>query len=645
MSDIRIGLVAPYKELVSKAERIAKGKKISLRAVYATLEDAVKTAKVMELDGIDVIVAREGTDNIIREHLNIPVVPIKISSLDIINAILKAGAIKKELVLANFKAMHKNIDVVERVLGCRIREFTFSTRNENFSKIKNLDKKKHVIVGGGLSCAVADKLGFRSILIESDDEWVGYALDNAYNVAWSKFDEKQKLIQLSTIVNQIEESIVAVNANKEIMAFNATAENIFQISRDEVIGTYNAFILENTKLIKVLADNRECEFIGNINGKDVIVHSVPVKIDEKNFGGVSAIHEADKVQKMEESIRYSVHSSGLTAKNYTFNDIIGTSDLIKETIDTAKKFSKTDFTVLIVGESGTGKELLAHSIVNESSRRNGPFIAIKCAAIPSNLLEAELFGYEEGSFTGAKKGGKLGYFEIVHNGTIFLDEIGELTFDLQGRLLRVIGQKEVIKVGGNRVIPVDVRVIAATNKDLRKKVAEGNFREDLYHRLNVLHLYIPPLRTRIEDLFPIARNILDQLNVTDYYKKIIILALRGITDYPWSGNVRELSNILTQITVLMDEEKTPSFDSVNAVLQKVVFGESDDKIRGEEPSERNRVHKTKKYKNEGIEAEILKGLLEEKNARLNQVAETMGISRSTLWRKMKKYGLSQGGTE
>ena len=541
--------------------------------------------------------------------------------------------------MANFKGMHKNIDVVAKVLGRRIREFNFSTRTENFSKIKKLDKKKHVVIGGGLSCSVAEELGFKYILIESNDEWVGYALDNAYRMAWSKLDEKQKLIQLSTIVNQIEESIVAVDADKKITVFNATAEDIFQLSRDEVIGTHNDFVLGNTKLIKVLTDNKECEFIGNINGRDVIVHSVPVKIDEKNFGGVSAMHKADEVQKMEESIRYSVHSSGLTAKNYTFHDIIGTSDSIKETIDTAKKFSKTDFTVLIVGESGTGKELLAHSIVNESSRKNGPFIAINCAAIPSSLLEAELFGYEEGSFTGAKKGGKPGYFEIVHNGTIFLDEIGELTVDLQGRLLRVIGQKEVIKVGGNRVIPVNVRVIAATNKDLREKVAEGKFREDLYHRLNVLHLYIPPLRSRIEDLFPIARGILDQLNVSEYYKKIIIPALREVTDHPWNGNVRELSNVLTQLIVLMGEEKFPSFDSISAVLKKIVFGELNDKAEKTEHTGTMRHHNIKEHRNKRIEAEILKGLLEDRNVKLGDIAKTMGISRSTLWRKMKKHGL------
>ncbi len=645
MADVRIGLVAPYKQLVSKSQKIAKRKKISLRAVYAALEDAVKTAKAMELDGIDVIVAREGTDVILKEHLNIPIVPIKICSFDIISAILKAGQIKKELVLANFNAMHKNIKTIEKVLGRTIREFNFSSRSENHSKIKKLDRRKQAVIGGGLSCSVAEEMGFRCILIESADAWVEYALDNAYRVAWSKFDEKQKLIQLSTIVNQIEESIVAVDTNKKIAALNATAENLFQISSDEAIGTYNDFILEKTRLIKVLDDNRECEFISNINGKDVIVHSVPVKVDKKNFGGVSSIHEADKVQKMEESIRYSVHSSGLTAKSYTFRDIIGVSDSIREAIQKARKFSKTDFTVLISGESGSGKEIFAHSIVNESARRKGPFIAINCAAIPSSLLEAELFGYEEGSFTGAKKGGKPGYFEIVHNGTIFLDEIGELTFDLQGRLLRVIEQKEVIKVGGSRVIPVDVRVIAATNRDLKEKVTEGKFREDLYHRLNVLHLFIPPLRNRAEDLFPLARHILDQLNVTDYNKKIITLALREITDYPWSGNIRELSNVLTQLTVLVGEDGPLSLDTVNAVLRNIIFDERAETIREKEPLEKNGTRKSTKYKNDKIEREILKGLLEEKGVRLSQVAKTMGISRSTLWRKMKRHGLSQGDND
>lgn len=640
MGDIRIGLVAPYKKLVSEAKKISKKKGVCLWAIYAAIEEAIATARKMEAEGIDVIVAREGTDSIIKEHINIPVVPIKIGSMEVLKAILKAGEVKETLVLGNFRGIHKDIATLEKVLGREILEFKFETRTELNNKINKLNSERHAIVGGGLTCDIAGEHGFRTILVESSEEWIEYALDNAYKVAWSKLDEKQKRIQLLTIVNETEEGIIAIDIHKKITVFNTVSEQIFKIPGHDVLGKYNDFVLKKTGLLKAITNNNEYESIESINDKNVIIHSVPIKLDGINFGGVCSIHEADKVQKMEEDIRFSLHARGLTAKNFTFDDILGNHDSIVETIEKAKKFSATDFTILITGESGTGKELFAHSIVNESKRKKGPFIAINCAAIPPNLLEAELFGYEEGSFTGAKKGGKPGYFEIVHNGTIFLDEIGKLNFDVQGRLLRVIEQKEVIKVGGNQVIPVNVRVIAATNENLGEKVAEGSFREDLYYRLNVLHLYVPPLRDRIEDLYPITLHILDTFHVSEYNKKIITLALREFSNYPWKGNVRELSNVLTQLVVLMGEGNTLSFGVVKAMLREIIYGVKQDKFETKETEGKTRTWKRVKPADEETEAEILTSLLKEKNMNMGQLAKSIGVSRSTLWRKLKKYNLA-----
>ncbi|MBN2438823.1 MAG: sigma 54-interacting transcriptional regulator [Deltaproteobacteria bacterium] len=643
MIDVKIGLVAPYPNLAEKALKIAKKKGMCLKAQYAAVEQAIAVAKAMERDGVDVIVAREGTEFLIKEHLNIPTIPIKVCNFDIIAAIMKSGTQQKNIILANFMGRHHNVAKVGKALGISIQDIRFATKDAYHAILKNFDKDKWIVVGGGLSCSVAEELGFKTVLLESADESIEYALDNAHKVARSKFDEKQKRMELLTIVNQIEHGIVAVDSGKKITVFNSTAERLFHLAGTDVADTHRDFILDKTNLTQVMIDNKKHQLIENINGTDVIVRSVPIISDKRNLGGVSSIHEACKVQKMEENIRLSIHSRGLTPKNYTFGDIVGKSDSLTETITKARKYAKTDFTILITGESGTGKELFAHSIVNESSRRTHPFIAINCAAIPSNLLEAELFGYEEGSFTGAKKGGKPGYFEIVHNGTIFLDEIGELSFDLQGRLLRVTEQKEIIKVGGTRVIPVNVRIISATNRNLSAIVSDGRFREDLYYRLSVLHLSIPPLRDRIGDVLPIASHMLNTLRVKRSDKEKYLRAIRNLKEYPWKGNIRELSNLLTQLVVLTSGDISLSHDSVKATLNQIIAGDMQNKSWHKMSERKNSVKiKTKASREtDETEASTLRELLAKKDMKIGQIAQTMGVSRATLWRKLRKYDLSR----
>ncbi|TYP51326.1 sigma 54-interacting transcriptional regulator [Thermosediminibacter litoriperuensis] len=250
-----------------------------------------------------------------------------------------------------------------------------------------------------------------------------------------------------------------------------------------------------------------------------------------------------------------MRKDGLTAV-YEFEDIVGESRAIKKAKETAKKIASCDSTVLIYGESGTGKELFAQAIHNASRRRDGPFVPVNFAALPSNLLESELFGYEEGAFTGAKKGGKPGLFEKAGGGTIFLDEIGDAPPDFQVRLLRVLQDKRIIRVGGLKVIPVDVRVIAATNKDLWKKVKEGSFRQDLYYRLSVLPLLIPPLRERKEDILILLGFYLKRYtgaritNVYDFFEED---TLDYLLSYGWPGNVRELVNLVEYLVSVKDE--------------------------------------------------------------------------------------------
>ena len=303
-----------------------------------------------------------------------------------------------------------------------------------------------------------------------------------------------------------------------------------------------------TKLIEVVQTGRaQLSQIQKVKNNSILTNRIPIKVKGKVEGAVATFQEISKIQDYEKMIRSELYKKGLTA-NYTFYDYIGENKEVKEQIAKAKIYAKTNSTVLIIGESGTGKEILAQSIHNASDRNNNPFVAVNCSAIPENLLESELFGYEEGAFSGAKKGGKVGLFELAHTGTILLDEIGNMPLNLQARLLRVLQEKEIWRLGSDRSIKVDVRVIASTNDNLFEMVKRGDFRRDLYFRLNVLKLEPMPLRERKDDIELIFNYYINKYSKT--HISIDEELMHKIKDYVWPGNVRELQNFVERVCLL-----------------------------------------------------------------------------------------------
>jgi len=279
---------------------------------------------------------------------------------------------------------------------------------------------------------------------------------------------KIKIERYETILNYTHDGIIAVDNAGIITAFNSVAEKLFNKKQKMYVGKKIEAIIPNTGLNEVLRlGQKELDVIMNINGTLVNVNRIPIMVDNKIQGVVSSAQDINVIQNSEKKIRIKMTEKGLVAK-YHFRDILGNSDVINSTKKNANSFAYNDSTILIIGETGTGKELFAQSIHNESERKNSPFVAINCATLSRNLLESELFGYVDGAFTGASKGGKIGLFELAHGGTIFLDEITELPIDIQGQLLRVLQEKEIRRIGGDTVTPVDIRVIAATNKDIKK---------------------------------------------------------------------------------------------------------------------------------------------------------------------------------
>ncbi len=634
----RIGLIAPYQGLIDKAMKLASAQGLALTACRAVLDDAIREAENMEHQGIDAIIVREITDIYIQGKINVPVVPIQISGTDILKAVMQARKISKRIALANFYGRYKDINIIREALDIDIEEFSFFTRQEAHEKIRGLKEKVDVIIGGGLTYGMAMEHGFKAVMIESTEDSIKYSLEVASNIAKSRFEEEQKRHQLTTIVNLVGGGIIAADKAGFISLYNKEAERIFQLPYEEVIGRKCDCISGVAGFESVKASGRDYENVSVIRDKNVFIRTVPITINDKYRGGVATMHEASNVEEMDRNIRITLHTSGLTARS-TFNDIIAVSDSMKSAIARAKKFANSEFTILITGETGTGKELFAQSIVNCSKRKKGPFVAINCASIPSNLLEAELFGYEEGSFTGARKGGKIGYFELAHEGTILLDEIGDLSPELQTRLLRVIQEKKIIRVGGTRIIPIDARVIAATNSSLIKQVNEGRFREDLYYRLNVLHLHIPPLRERIEDIPNIASHILgDYQSIKEGDRFLVISALSSLAGYRWPGNVREMQNVLATLTVLLQDQPSIDKPTVTRLLAEVILSNTAAAHKDEkaDPPDLSNLKKSKK----DFERQMFALLHGDSNASKIQIAKKLGISRTTLWRKLREHGFS-----
>ncbi len=369
--------------------------------------------------------------------------------------------------------------------------------------------------------------------------------------------------------------------------------------------------------------------------KEVIVNVAPVYIDGKIRGSVGVIRDISEVIALTEELAHAKKLIRQLKARYTWDDIIGSSPAIELAKEQAKRAAETPATVILRGESGTGKELFAHAIHNASSRRKGQFVRINCAALAENLLESELFGYEEGAFTGAVKGGRRGLFEEASRGTIFLDEIGEVSLALQKKLLRVLQEKEVTRVGSAVPLPIDLRVIAATNANLELKVKDGSFREDLYYRLNVLPIQIPPLRNISTDIPLLAEHIIFKLNQS-YGREVMKIsdeAMEVLLSYDWPGNVRELENVIGRAMINMRlNEKVIEIEHLPLL--------GCEKINQAFFTAENRSLRTLEEAVSEAERTAIVRALSEAGGSRQKAAVLLDTALRNLYYKMKKYGIS-----
>ena len=438
--------------------------------------------------------------------------------------------------------------------------------------------------------------------------------------------------EMSTVLETTHEGIFAIDNRGYIRHSNYKAAELFKTTKGDIIGSHISKFMRGTPALEVLRTGsgytENEEIYSNERGNfHFIVTAKPYFSEDSVAGAVISFRDIEEAQKL-------VYNINTRALKYTFDDIIGESEAVRKAKQQALLTSRGNSTVLITGESGTGKEMFAKAIHYASARAKGPFVTVNCGAIPENLLESELFGYEKGAFTGASEKGKLGKFELANGGTIFLDEIGDLPLHLQVKLLHVLQNMRFERVGGNKVIIVDVRVIAATNKDLETMIKEGTFREDLYYRLSVIPLTVPPLRERRSDIKPLMYHFLNKYNTfmnkkfTGFTEEVEYL----FENYDWPGNVRELENAVEYGTNMAFGDKI----GIDAVPSRLLNNEGNT-IQIEESdlplNEQVRLYekeiltrKLKKYGNSGNAKEL--------------VAKELGLSRATLYRKLSELGIT-----
>ena len=576
----------------------------------------------------DVFVSGSSNLQIIREIISAPIVPIQISGFDIMNNLLKAKTNGGNVVIISYREPISNISIYKSILNIDVEEVCYS----NFPELKILlrklrEKRIGTVIGSSLVCDLCDELGMDSIFIYSSNS-IKNAITQAIQIQQAIQLEKYKSKQFNAILNYTYSGIVATDRNNIIKIYNPMAERIVGIPKEKIIGQDADHVIGNTRLSQVLASGKqEIDHLQKVNSRIILTSSIPIIVEGNREGVVVTFQDIKSIEKAEHKIRRELYSKGLISK-YSFNDIKGNSKTLKNCVEIAREYADNDFTILITGESGTGKELFAHSIHNRSERRNEAFVVINCAALPESLLESELFGYERGTFTGARKEGKVGLFELAHNGTILLDEIAEIPLSTQARLLRVVQEKEIMRLGSDRIIKVDVRIISTTNKNLWQEVVEGRFREDLYYRLSVLELEIPPLRQRRKDILDISRGFIvnNFPNLYNAYQEKWGKIFKLLQSFDFYGNVRELQNVLKRLAILI--KKRP---------EKGTFSEEELINLAYKKKKPIRYSEIVKRKNNELN-QILEAL-NEFNWDKRKAAEKLGISRVTLWRKFKIYGI------
>lgn len=609
------------------------GTRADIEVIEAVFDSAVDLAMARERAGAaDAFISAGSNAALLRGVLRAPVATIRVDGYDLMLALMQARRHTDRVGVVTFRDTIAKLDTVKQLLNLDIAQRAYRSAAHARECFRELAAQGYqAIVGSSIVVELAEQQGLRGILAYSADS-VREGIEDAIEMARSAQLEAARYAHVSSVLHSLHDAVLAVDGAQRITAANSAMQTLLGRSAAGLIGRPLPEIEPRLGLQDVLRSGlADHGTVLELPSGDWIAHRTPLIEPAGVVGAVITLVNADHIERADSSLRTRRRSRGAHRARHRFDALLGESPAFVRARDAAQRHARSEATVLIRGETGTGKELFAQAIHAASRRAARPFVALNCSAVPEGLLESELFGHEEGAFTGARRGGKPGLVELAHTGTLFLDEIGDMPPALQSRLLRVLQEREVMRVGSAAAVPVDVRIIAATHQPLEQLIEERRFRADLYHRLNILRLTVPPLRERGDDVLRLAHTLLQRAAARhevglDLQPLLPLLATRLLA-YGWPGNVRELENVCERMAAL-----AAAVDSLDALDQgqlayecPELFGDGAAAASATDPAR---------------ERERLEAVLAACGGNRQQAARRLGISRATLWRRLRAAGQS-----
>ncbi|BBN55137.1 propionate catabolism operon regulatory protein PrpR [Pseudomonas chlororaphis subsp. aurantiaca] len=610
-----------------------------IQVLDTSVHEVLEVARGLERrDEVDVFICAGATAAYLRKHLTRPVLSMRIGGADLLRALGQARTHSSQVAILSYNRINADLEAMSELFTVQVHQASYTTLEEARLAVEHAAGCGcRSIIGSSTVVELAEQAGLQGVLSLSADT-VRKALEEALGILNSQRIETAKRQHLNAVLRHIPAGVAAVDNQGVVQSLNPALALLLELPASAALGRPLQELCPELDLEQALRDGGgEENRVIRLGAHSVVSNLLPIMEDGQRTGMVLTCQDITSVQRADQRIRSSRRPGAFIAK-YQLKQISGSSLANLEMLRLAERFALTDSTILITGESGTGKELLAQGIHNASRRPHGPFVAINCAAFPESLLESELFGYEEGAFSGSRKGGKPGLFEVAHRGTLFLDEIGDMPVSLQTRLLRILQEREVLRLGGTEPIAIDVRIIAATHQDLRGAIEVGSFRTDLYYRLNILRLQTTPLRERREDIALIAHNISQRLLVSGQPQGADAMPaklLPYLTAYTWPGNVRELENILER--ALLSAQELIRDGNIDEKCLARLIPELFEQPEAPSFSQHSHQQEMKDLRtvSKAAERQHVLQALEACDGNLDEAARQLGISRSTLWRRLR----------
>lgn len=602
----------------------------------------LESARIFSRVSHDIVVVGVVTAKALEGVNKNSIIPFRVGHKALINAFLKAKKIAdKAAFICPIEEKH-DMRFFEELTGLKIDIYYTDTLRDYRRYCKEARLRGHsVVISGSYTFQIAKDYGLTPVFLFSDHDIFHDAYSRALETHRYNQSLEEKLAQLEIITQSSEESVIFVDKRRKITFTSKVAEEKLQIGQEKISGQPVSKLF-NFITPELLNQKENTEVLGALDKEPVLVTIHPVVVGPENVGSVLIAKKVNEIRAMDNRIRQKMRYKGFTAK-YTFDDILGNSPAVQESKEKAVLYAASDAPVLVYGATGTGKELFAQAIHNASSRKIYPFVAINCATLPSELMESELFGYVKGAFTGASSRGKQGLVDQAHLGTLFFDEVDSLPIKLQAKLLRLLQEKEFIRVGGDEVIPVDIRIIAACNKKQNKDPEKNPLRQDLFYRLSTLYLQLPSLLQRKSDIPHLFIHFLEEYD-KDLAKQVVPfsqLLSSILSELAFPGNLRELQSIAARFSCLCDQGRLASHGYFSGLLESCCHTNIEsDEVLSSEVAEETEPGASFAEVMKNAERALLQRAVEENGGAMRVMAEQLGLGRTTLWRKLKEHNLN-----